>query len=135
MTSPAPGHGPQAGPCVGWGAEGWGGRYRGTRGGKKRGHDAARRDEGSATPNLTCPQAREVPGCTQHSGLCDGAGVGKGCLREGEWGGDHVSISEGAAVFKGRLCRCLASPPDLGMVPPRRKAAAFISLRLQHLTH
>lgn len=26
------GHGPQAGPCVGWGAEGWGGRYQGTRG-------------------------------------------------------------------------------------------------------
>lgn len=38
------------------------GRYRGTQGRKEREQDAARRDEGSATPNLTYPQAREVPG-------------------------------------------------------------------------
>ena len=55
--------GGQAGPCVGWAARGLGWLVSGhTVGGKKGGHDAARRDEGLATPNLTCPQAREVPG-------------------------------------------------------------------------
>lgn len=47
MTSPAPGHGPQAGPCVGWeqraGVAGMGH-------GEEEGHYAARRDEGSQPP-------------------------------------------------------------------------------------
>lgn len=43
---------------AGWGAEGWGAVGAGAHGGGK----AARREEGSATPTLTHPQAREVPG-------------------------------------------------------------------------
>ena len=64
MTSLAPGRAWTAGWALCWlGSRGLGWLVSGhTVGGKKGGHDAARRDKGSATPNLTCPQVREVPG-------------------------------------------------------------------------